>query len=59
MFDVPATKCCVCCVASEYKYCRIDGNTPHETRQDLIEEYNAPVRFYCGGMREPQASVDR
>ncbi|CAM9171442.1 unnamed protein product, partial [Ectocarpus sp. 4 AP-2014] len=26
----------------EYKYCRIDGNTPHDTRQDLIEEYNAP-----------------
>lgn len=29
---------------SEYEYCRIDGNTPHDTRQDLIEEYNAPVR---------------
>ena len=30
-------------VSSEYEYCRIDGNTPHDTRQDLIEEYNAPV----------------
>lgn len=29
---------------SDYEYCRIDGNTPHDTRQDLIEEYNAPVR---------------
>lgn len=30
-------------VPPEYEYCRIDGNTPHDTRQDLIEEYNAPV----------------
>ena len=30
-------------LTSEYEYCRIDGNTPHDTRQDLIEEYNAPV----------------
>lgn len=29
---------------SDYKYCRIDGNTPHDTRQDLIENYNAKVR---------------
>eukprot|EP00752_Nemacystus_decipiens_P001789 g1728.t2 len=25
-----------------HQYCRIDGNTPHDTRQDLIEEYNTP-----------------
>lgn len=28
---------------TDYEYCRIDGNTPHDTRQDLIEDYNAPV----------------
>lgn len=32
---------------SGYQYCRIDGNTPHDTRQDLIEEYNAPVIILC------------
>ena len=37
---------CLCspCHPAGYQYCRIDGNTPHDTRQDLIEEYNAPVR---------------
>ena len=26
----------------EYEYCRIDGNTSYEDRQDLIDAYNAP-----------------
>merc|ERR1711927_68410 len=26
----------------DYEYCRIDGNTSYEERDDLIEAYNAP-----------------
>ncbi|CAG0902990.1 unnamed protein product [Cyprideis torosa] len=26
----------------KYKYCRLDGQTPHEERQEQIEEFNAP-----------------
>jgi len=30
------------CVAKDYSYCRIDGNTSYELRESQIEEYNAP-----------------
>lgn len=26
-----------------YEYCRIDGDTRHDLRQDYIEDYNSPV----------------
>jgi SWI/SNF-related matrix-associated actin-dependent regulator of chromatin subfamily A member 5 len=29
------------CWFKEYKYCRIDGQTPHEDRDSQIQEYNA------------------
>ncbi|XP_035638478.1 probable global transcription activator SNF2L1 [Oncorhynchus keta] len=29
------------CMWRGYEYCRLDGNTPHEARQDAIEAYNA------------------
>ena len=29
-------------VMSGYQYCRIDGNTSYEVREDLIDEYNRP-----------------
>ena len=29
-------------VMRKYKYCRIDGNTPYEIREDSIDSYNAP-----------------
>lgn len=35
---------------SGYEYCRIDGNTPHDVRQDLIEEYNSRVCMYVACM---------
>ncbi|KAI5630324.1 putative global transcription activator SNF2L1 isoform X1 [Silurus asotus] len=30
------------CMWRGYEYCRLDGNTPHEDRQQAIETYNAP-----------------
>ena len=30
------------CVFRGYEYCRIDGNTDHETRISSIDEFNAP-----------------
>ncbi|XP_053532812.1 probable global transcription activator SNF2L1 isoform X3 [Ictalurus punctatus] len=30
------------CMWRGYEYCRLDGNTPHEDRQQAIEMYNAP-----------------
>ncbi|KAE9547659.1 hypothetical protein FO519_009128, partial [Halicephalobus sp. NKZ332] len=30
------------CWLRKYNYCRLDGNTPHEERQQAINEYNAP-----------------
>ncbi|XP_026466144.1 chromatin-remodeling complex ATPase chain Iswi-like [Ctenocephalides felis] len=30
------------CHWRQYKYCRLDGQTPHEDRNRQIEEYNAP-----------------
>lgn len=27
---------------SQFKYCRIDGNTPYEVREDSIDLFNAP-----------------
>jgi len=30
------------CAMREYKYCRIDGNTSYEDREDRIEDYNSP-----------------
>lgn len=44
MFPVVFSACLLTRNTSGYEYCRIDGNTPHDTRQDLIEEYNAKVR---------------
>ncbi|XP_010900332.1 probable global transcription activator SNF2L1 isoform X1 [Esox lucius] len=29
------------CMWRGYEYCRLDGNTPHEARQEAIEAYNA------------------
>lgn len=30
------------CQFREFKYCRIDGNTPHDERINAIDDYNAP-----------------
>ncbi|XP_048839487.1 probable global transcription activator SNF2L1 [Brienomyrus brachyistius] len=30
------------CMWRGYEYCRLDGNTPHESREQAIEAYNAP-----------------
>ncbi|XP_036379592.1 probable global transcription activator SNF2L1 [Megalops cyprinoides] len=30
------------CMWRGYEYCRLDGNTPHEAREQAIEAYNAP-----------------
>ena len=30
------------CVIRGYEYCRIDGNTDYEVREQSIEDYNAP-----------------
>jgi superfamily II DNA/RNA helicase len=30
------------CLWREFDYCRLDGNTPHEERQESINAYNAP-----------------
>jgi SNF2 family DNA or RNA helicase len=30
------------CYWRGHKYCRLDGQTPHELRQQQIDEYNAP-----------------
>eukprot|EP00461_Guttulinopsis_vulgaris_P002183 UN02184 len=30
------------CIYKEYEYCRIDGNTPHSDREQLIDAYNRP-----------------
>ncbi|KAJ8266456.1 hypothetical protein GJAV_G00130640 [Gymnothorax javanicus] len=30
------------CMWRGYEYCRLDGNTPHECREQAIEAYNAP-----------------
>ncbi|KAG9340168.1 hypothetical protein JZ751_021893 [Albula glossodonta] len=30
------------CMWKGYEYCRLDGNTPHEAREQAIDNYNAP-----------------
>uniref|UniRef100_A0AAY4ENX9 SWI/SNF related, matrix associated, actin dependent regulator of chromatin, subfamily a, member 1 n=1 Tax=Denticeps clupeoides TaxID=299321 RepID=A0AAY4ENX9_9TELE len=30
------------CMWRGYEYCRLDGNTPHEAREEAIESFNAP-----------------
>ena len=31
------------CLWKEWQYCRIDGQTPHETRIEMIDSYNDPL----------------
>ena len=30
------------CIWRQYQYCRLDGQTPHEDRQNSINAYNSP-----------------
>lgn len=36
------------CVMRQYEYCRIDGNTSYENREDCIDSYNKVRRASIG-----------
>lgn len=45
------------CVMRRYEYCRIDGNTSYESREDCIDAYNKVRASFLGHGGSPRPAL--